>query len=141
MTRSPATAAPTPTICQPNGIVHESAEDLRVKVLGGRVTIIRTWSVENVATGGGKWYFNSAWVDLPSTYDSLDGSVKSINRLDSQYDKGVNGVYIFYKQDFIKAITAPDPANVAESRFGFDSELAGACSWTRSDGSIGPSRD
>ena len=72
--QTPATAAPT--ISQPNGIVHESAEDLRVKVLGGWVTIARTWSVENVATGGGKWISNPAWADLQFTYDSLDGSVK-----------------------------------------------------------------
>ena len=111
--QAPVFAAPS--ISQPNGIVHESAEDLRVKVLGGWVSIARTWAVENVATGGGKWYFNAAWADLQFTYDSLDGSVKSINRLDSQYDKGGNGVYIFYKQDFIKAITAPDPANPAKT--------------------------
>ena len=92
-----------PTVSQPNGVVHEAVEDLRVKVLGGWVTIARTYAVENVVLGGGKWYFNAAWADLQFTYDSLDGSVRSINRLDSQYDKGGNGIYIFYRQDFIKA--------------------------------------
>ena len=110
---SPAQAAPT--VSQPNGTVNESAEDLRVKVLGGWITIARTWSVENVATGGGKWYFNPAWADLQFTYDSLDGSVRSIRRINSAYDKGGNGIFLFDKQDFIKALTIPDPMNAAKT--------------------------
>ena len=103
------------TVKQPNGTLVESVEDLRIKVLGGSVAISRSWSVEDVATTGGKWYFNPAWADLKFTYDSLDGSVKSLRRLDAAYTKGGNGIFLFDKQDFIKAITAPDPMNAAKT--------------------------
>ena len=112
------TSVSAATIKQPNGSVVDSNEDLRVKVLGGWVAIARSWGVDNVATGGGKWYFNPAWAELKFTFDSLDGSVKSIRRLDAAYVKGGNGIYLFAKQDFIKAVTAPDPANPTNAVWG-----------------------
>ena len=111
LTTTVTTTAHAATVNQPNGTLLESREDLRVKVLGGWVVINRSWTVDNVATGGGKWHFNPAWAELKFTFDSLDGSVKSIRRIDAAYDKGGNGIYIFGKLDFIKAVTAPDPAN------------------------------
>jgi len=62
----------------PDGEYTESAEDLRVKVMGGYVTISRTW-LRN------RWWFNPAWAPLTFEYDLLDNSVKSISRAGWQY--------------------------------------------------------
>jgi hypothetical protein len=99
-----------PVIRQPNGSVVESAEDMRVQVVGGVVAIQRTWSVPDVTRGGGKWYINPYWAELRFTLDSVDGSVRSVSRLDAEYGKSGNGIYLFDRQDFISAITQPDPA-------------------------------
>ena len=104
---SPAHSA---TVGQPNGTLSEAVNDLNVKVLGGWVSVSRSWLVDSVITGGGKWYFNTGWADLRFTLDSLDGSVKSINRLEAVFSKGGNNIYIFDKTAFIKPITAPNPA-------------------------------
>src|SRR5450755_2903813 len=56
----------------PTGEYTDTVEDLKVKVLGGFVTIARTWT-------NGRWYINPAWADLKLTFDSLDGSVKGID--------------------------------------------------------------
>src|SRR6266403_1736177 len=62
----------------PAGEYTETVEDLKVKVLGGYVTVSRSWT-------DGRWYVNPAWTDLILTYDSLDGSVKGIERAGTIY--------------------------------------------------------
>ncbi|MFO1323087.1 MAG: RHS repeat-associated core domain-containing protein [Burkholderiales bacterium] len=79
----------------PNGEYTETTEDLRVKVLGGYVSVARTWT-------NSRWYVNPAWADLQFTYDSLDGSVKAIDRAGSIYERSGNSIYIFEKRFFIK---------------------------------------
>ena len=44
----------------PNGEYTESTDDLKVKVLGGFVTVARSWT-------NGRWYINPAWADLKLT--------------------------------------------------------------------------
>ncbi|MCG8550058.1 MAG: hypothetical protein MI799_06630, partial [Desulfobacterales bacterium] len=54
----------------PKGIFHENIDDLKVKVIGGDITIRRTWY-------GGRWFFNRAWetLELPAPYESPTGEV------------------------------------------------------------------
>lgn len=82
----------------PNGEYTETQDDLRVKVLGGYVTVARSWT-------NGRWYVNPAWADLRLTFDSLDGSVLAIDRAGSIYERSGNGVYIFDKRFFVKSTT------------------------------------
>ena len=79
----------------PNGEYTTSSEDLRVKVLGGYVTINRTWA-------NSQWYVNPAWADLKFTYDNLDGSVKAIDRGGAYFVRAGSGVYVFDRRFFIK---------------------------------------
>ena len=62
----------------PNGEYIERHDDLVVKVLGGTVTLTRTWS-------NGRWYLNPAWAALRFARDPLDGSVKAVDRAGSLY--------------------------------------------------------
>jgi RHS repeat-associated protein len=78
----------------PNGEYTETNEDLKVKVLGGFVTVARSWT-------NGRWYVNPAWADLNLTFDSLDGSVKALDRAGSIYERSGNGVFIFDNRFFI----------------------------------------
>jgi RHS repeat-associated protein len=80
----------------PNGEYTETNQDLTVKVLGGYVTIARTWT-------NGRWYVNPSWADLKFTYDSVDESVKAIDRAGSIYQRSGNGIYIFDTRFFVKA--------------------------------------
>ena len=75
----------------PNGEYTTTIEDLKVKVLGGYVTIARSWT-------DGRWYANPTWADLKFTYDSLDGSVKGIERAGTIYERVSAGLYL-YKVD------------------------------------------
>ena len=63
------------------GKYHETVEDLRVKVLGGFVILNRTWYE-------GRWQFNRRWNPLTLHYDTLNGSLKSIERNGDSYKKG-----------------------------------------------------
>jgi len=78
----------------PNGEYTESSEDLKVKVLGGYVTVARSWT-------NGRWYVNPTWADLKLTLDSLDGSVKAVDRAGSMYERSGNGIFIFENRFFI----------------------------------------
>ncbi len=79
----------------PNGEYTESTDDLKVKVLGGFVTVARSWT-------NGRWYINPAWADLKLTIDSLDGSVSALDRAGSIYERSGNGIFIFDKRFFIQ---------------------------------------
>ncbi|TAG78263.1 MAG: hypothetical protein EAZ24_06855, partial [Burkholderiales bacterium] len=58
----------------PNMEYVESNVDLSVKVLGGDITVRRTWH-------RGAWYVNPSWGDLKFQLDPLDNSVKAIDRM------------------------------------------------------------
>ncbi|MCX7669657.1 MAG: hypothetical protein N2439_06270, partial [Anaerolineae bacterium] len=64
----------------PNMEWVESHVDLSVKVLGGQVTIRRTWS-------RGRWYINPAWARLRFERDPLDNSVLAIDRGGSLFER------------------------------------------------------
>ena len=82
-----------PTV--PPVVYTESYEDLRVKVLGGSIVIQRTFAE-------GKWAPNYNWANLDFTFDSFDGSVKTITRGKAEYTKTGPGVYSFRKRDTIR---------------------------------------
>lgn len=82
----------------PNGEFTFSAEDMRVKVLGGAVTVKRTWS-------NGQWYVNPAWADLKFTLDGADGGVSVIDRAGAQYARTGNGLFVFDQRFFIRRTT------------------------------------
>lgn len=65
---------------------HDAVVDLSVKVWSGSVDIRRTYSE-------GEWYPNLDWLPLKITYDSFDGSVKTITRSRTEYSKVAPGVY------------------------------------------------
>ncbi len=71
----------------PNGEYIERHEDLSVKVLGGAVSLARTWS-------NGRWYLNPAWASLRFVRDPLDGSVKVVDRAGSLYIRQ-GDLYVF----------------------------------------------
>ena len=79
----------------PPVVYAEPQEDLRVKVPGGSVVIQRTFAA-------GKWHPNYNWANLQFTYDSFDGSVKTISRGKAEYAKTAPGVYGFQKRDTIR---------------------------------------
>lgn len=79
----------------PHGEFLESTEDLKVKVLGGFVSMTRTWDK-------GQWHFNPAWNSLKFTYDSLDASVKSIDLVGAEYKRTTPGTYVLDASSFIK---------------------------------------
>ena len=79
----------------PPVVYTESYEDFRVKVLGGFIVIQRTFSE-------GKWQPNYNWANLQFTFDSFDGSVKTITRGKAEYTKTGPGVYSFRKRDTIR---------------------------------------
>lgn len=79
----------------PNGEYKESHADLSVRVIGGAVTLERSWL-------NGRWYFNPAWADLRFTYDALlDGSVKTIDRAGSVFEGG-GDLFVFDDRFFIR---------------------------------------
>lgn len=80
----------------PHGEFLDATEDLKVKVLGGFVSMTRTWDK-------GQWHFNPVWSQLKFTYDSLDGSVKSIDRVGAEYKKTTPGTFVLDARSFIKA--------------------------------------
>lgn len=70
----------------PNLEYREETIDLKVKVLGGHVSIKRTR--ENW-----EWDINRQWKGIAFTFDSLDGSIKTITRDGADYLKKSPGVY------------------------------------------------
>jgi RHS repeat-associated protein len=83
------------SVTLPNGEFTWSAEDLRVKVLGGVVSVKRSWA-------NGQWYVNPAWADLKFTLDGADGGVSVIDRAGAQYARTGNGLYVFDQRFFIR---------------------------------------
>jgi RHS repeat-associated protein len=64
----------------------EPTPDLVIKVLGGTLVVQRSFYE-------GRWYLNQNWAPLTITYDSFDGSVKSIARGRALYNKLAPGVF------------------------------------------------
>ncbi len=90
-------AAQAGQVTGPNGEYKESHTDLSVKVLGGAVSVERSWL-------NGRWYVNPAWADLKFTYDALDGSVKTIDRAGSVFE-GSGDLFVFDDRFFIRKTT------------------------------------
>ena len=90
----------------PNGEYQIAVDDLSVKVIGGTITVSRTWQAIDQNHGTWQWLFNPAWADLKFTFDSIDGSVKSIQRAESTFSKAGSDVFVYgaanEKQTFIK---------------------------------------
>lgn len=63
-----------------DGSYHETTRDLSVKVLGGYLNLDRTWMDR-------KWYFNRRWAPLVLHHDSVDGSVKAVERNGDEYTR------------------------------------------------------
>ncbi|MBI3560334.1 MAG: RHS domain-containing protein [Gammaproteobacteria bacterium] len=64
----------------------EPGPDLVVKVLGGKLIVQRSFYE-------GRWYLNQNWAPLSITFDSFDGSVKSIERGRATYTRLAPGVF------------------------------------------------
>jgi RHS repeat-associated protein len=64
----------------------EATPDLVVKVLGGKLVVHRSFYE-------GRWYLNQNWAPLSITYDSFDGSVKSLARGRATYTRLAPGVF------------------------------------------------
>ncbi|MBL0042692.1 MAG: RHS repeat protein [Xanthomonadales bacterium] len=92
-----ATLAQAGQVTGPNGEYKESHTDLSVKVLGGAVSVERSWL-------NGRWYVNPAWADLQFTYDALDGSVKTIDRAGSVFE-GSGDLFVFDDRFFMRKTT------------------------------------
>jgi RHS repeat-associated protein len=81
---SAATPAAPP---DPYPVTYQSpVTDLSVKVWGGNVVIQRAYHE-------GVWYSNINWMPLTLTYDSFDGTVKTVTRSHTDYSKVAPGVY------------------------------------------------
>jgi hypothetical protein len=103
-----------PRVLQPNGTVSFSVEDMQVQTANGMVSIQRTWGVENVTIGGGTWYLNPQWASLRFKLDSLNLNIVSIGRLDAEFGRGGNDIFVFDRQYFIKLVYIQDPAFPAD---------------------------
>jgi RHS repeat-associated protein len=86
-----------PRVSLPNGELIDSNTDLRVKVLGGSVSIERTWM-------NGRWYLNPAWANLKFKRDRIDNTIVTyVDRAGSVYELLGDGVvYQFDAQQFIR---------------------------------------
>jgi YD repeat-containing protein len=83
----------------PNGEYRTSATDLRVKTLGGSVSIERSWQATNLNRGEFRWYVNPAWADLDLEIDSSDGSIRSIKRAGAKFAKQGEDLYVLKESD------------------------------------------
>jgi len=92
----------------PNGEYRTSHTDLRVKVLGGYVTVERTWQAVNVNKGQYRWYLNPAWADLDLVLDDADGQIiKSIGRTGAKFEKQNDDLFVLKEADhayFIRTV-------------------------------------
>jgi RHS repeat-associated protein len=96
-----STAQAMGEVRMPNGEYFKQTVDLSVKVRGGHVQIARTWT-------NGRWYLNPTWADLKFTLDSIDGSVKTIDRAGAVFERTGNGdSYLFDYDTFIQRTTSP----------------------------------
>lgn len=76
-------------------VFHEPLPDLEVKVLGGKITVQRSFA-EN------RWHPNYNWLPLKLTFDTIDGSVKSITRGKAEFTKTAPGVFAYQKRSVIR---------------------------------------
>jgi len=91
----------------PNGEYRTSHTDLRVKVLGGYVTVERTWQAVNVNKGQYRWYLNPAWADLDVVLEDGNGEIKSIGRTGAKFEKQSDDLFVLKEADhayFIRTI-------------------------------------
>jgi RHS repeat-associated protein len=103
---SEISARPFGAVQVPNGYYTESREDMRVKVLGGHVVLRRTYWNRDINKTAGEWVFNPAWVDLKFTLDSIDGTVKTIDRGGQIYERSGGDLYVLDKRFFIKKVSS-----------------------------------
>jgi hypothetical protein len=84
----------------PNGELTEQQQDLSVKVLGGTVSLDRTWT-------NGRWYFNPAWSNLKFKRN-LEEEVQYVDRAGTVYERTGNqgDVYVFDDNQFIRRIVS-----------------------------------
>jgi YD repeat-containing protein len=84
----------------PNGELIEQQQDLRVKVLGGAVSLERTWT-------NGRWYFNPAWTNLKFKRD-VEAAVEYVDRAGSVYERTGNqsDTYVFDDSQFIRRLVS-----------------------------------
>src|SRR5687768_5124242 len=83
----------------PNGEYRTTVTDLRVKALGGHVSIERTWRARKLNKGEYRWYFNPAWADLELEIDSEDGSIRSITRTGAEFERRGDDLYVLRESD------------------------------------------
>jgi hypothetical protein len=81
--------------CQPSRKIY-----LSVKVLGGTVSLDRTWT-------NGRWYFNPAWSNLKFKRN-LEEEVQYVDRAGTVYERTGNqgDVYVFDDNQFIRRIVS-----------------------------------
>lgn len=82
----------------PEGYYFETTTDLKVKVLGGFVSLDRTWYQ-------GEWHFNRLWNDLEFTFESIDGGINSISRNDDRFARLGPSSQSFTKKNSPRIIT------------------------------------
>ncbi len=91
-------AQAAPRVRLPNGELTDSNVDVRVKVLGGSLSVRRTWT-------NGRWYFNPLWADLKFKIDSTSGQVKYVDRAGTVFERTGNGdVYRFDSNQFVRRV-------------------------------------
>ena len=96
---------------QPNGEYRLSETDLRVKVLGGTVTVVRTWQAVNVNKGEYRWYFNPAWADLDLDIDSGSDAIRSVSRTGAKFAQQGEDLYVLKESDRAYFIRVQRDAN------------------------------
>ncbi|MCB1590665.1 MAG: hypothetical protein KDI56_17260, partial [Xanthomonadales bacterium] len=93
-----STAMAAPSVRFPNGELTDSNLDIRVKVLGGFVSVQRTWT-------NGRWYFNPLWAGLKFKLDDANGEVTYVDRAGTVFERAGNGdVYVFDSNQFIRRV-------------------------------------
>jgi len=92
-------AQAAPRVRLPNGELTDSNTDIQVKILGGGLSVRRTWT-------NGRWYFNPLWADLKFKIDSTSGQVKYVDRAGTVFERTGNGdVYRFDSNQFVRRVT------------------------------------
>jgi hypothetical protein len=86
-------------IVPPNLEYREETVDLKVKVLGGHVTVKRTRQ-------SSEWDINRHWKGIGFIFDSLDGSIKIVTRNNAEYLKKSPGVYVLDADNVITIIAS-----------------------------------
>lgn len=90
----------------PNGEWVDRNEDLRVKVLGGFVTVERTWLAERQNRNEWRWHINPAWANLIFRYEQRGAAsvLVAIGRAGATFDRTGDDspVFVFDKHFFIR---------------------------------------